>query len=485
MGPTGSRTYRLAVDNVMSLADFERSRHSSGHSGLHLERMALLLDRFENPHLAVPAVHVAGTKGKGSVSAMIASVLAAGGSHTGLYTSPHLHTVRERIQVNGEPVSEAQFAGLVERTWSVVGDVSVGAYGGVSTFEMMTLMAFLHFRDSGVGAQVVEVGLGGRLDSTNLIKPLVSVITPISLDHTATLGNTVEKIAAEKAGIIKSGVPVVVSPQPPGSGDALGVIRETALAQNAKVIEVGKEATWSSISSGRHGQRFRVRTARGEYSLAMPLLGPHQVENAATALIALEQLEPHGFRPSPDALESGLASVVWPCRVEYLPSRGPDVGRVVVADGAHNEDSIDRLLESVPELRPDGVVLVFGALAGHSASGMLQRLAHLSPRVVVVSSRHPRAVRSSDVADLVRERGVAVIGSCETVAEGMRNALKEARLGEVVLATGSISVAAEAREWALGIEPECYPNIRLPDDSRGHIPSQLGAGGATGVSAGP
>ncbi len=486
LSPEVRLSFRDAVDRVMSLADFERNRHSPGHSGFHLERMALLLDRFEIPHLTVPAVHVAGTKGKGSVSVMIASVLAAGGSRTGLYTSPHLHTVRERIQINGEPVSEAQFAGLVARTWPIVGDVSAGAYGGVSTFELMTLMAFLHFRDSGAEAQVIEVGLGGRLDSTNLIKPLVSVITPISLDHTATLGNTVEKIAAEKAGIIKPGVPVVVSPQPAGSDGALGVIREKALAQNARVIEVGAEATWSSISSGHHGQRFQVRTARGEHSLAMPLLGPHQVENAATALIALEQLEAHGFRPSDQHVASGLGDVDWPCRVEYLPSGGPDAGGVVVvADGAHNEDSIDRLLESVPELRPDGVVLVFGALSGHSASGMLQRLAHLSPRVVVVNSRHPRAVRSSDVADLVRERGLAVIGNCETVADGMRYALKEAGTGEVVLATGSISVAAEAREWAFGIEPECYPNIRPPDHSPGHIASQTSAADATGVSAGP
>jgi dihydrofolate synthase/folylpolyglutamate synthase len=476
----------------MSLADFERNRHSPGHSGFHLERMALLLGRFGDPHLAVPAVHVAGTKGKGSVSAMIASVLAAGGRRTGLYTSPHLHTVRERIQVNGVPVTESQFAGLVERSWPVVTDVGAGTYGGVSTFEMMTLMAFLHFRDSGAEAQVVEVGLGGRLDSTNLITPLVSVITPISLDHTATLGNTVEKIAAEKAGIIKPGVPVVVSPQPPGSDKALGVIRETALAHNARVIEVGEEATWSSVSSGRQGQRFRVRTARGDHSLSMPLLGPHQVENAATALVALDQLEAHGLRPSPNALASGLASVVWPCRVEYLPFGGSGAGRVVVADGAHNEDSIDRLLESVPELRRGGVVLVFGALSGHSASGMLQRLASLSPRVVVVSSRHPRAVRSSDLADLVRERGLAVIGSYETVADGMRHALKEAEPGQeaeprgkVVLATGSISVAAEAREWALGIEPECYPNIRPPDDSPRRIPTHMGAGDASGVSAGP
>ena len=143
----GTTDYRLAVDRVMSLADFERNKHSPSHSGFHLERMALLLERFDNPHLATPTIHVAGTKGKGSVSAMIASVLSAAGNRTGLYTSPHLHTVRERIRVNGEPVTEAEFAALVGQTWATVMGVSAGAYGGVSTFEIMTLMAFLHFRD--------------------------------------------------------------------------------------------------------------------------------------------------------------------------------------------------------------------------------------------------------------------------------------------------------------------------------------------------
>jgi dihydrofolate synthase/folylpolyglutamate synthase len=479
--------YREAVDRVMSLADFERNKHSPDHSGFHLERMALLLQRFDNPHLATPTIHVAGTKGKGSVSAMVASALSAAGNRTGLYTSPHLHTVRERIRVNGEPVTEAEFASLVHRTWPAVTQVSAGAYGGVSTFELMTLMAFLHFRAVNADAQVIEVGLGGRLDSTNLVRPLVTVITPISLDHTATLGNTIAKIAAEKGGIIKPGVPVVVSPQSARSEDALGVIREIAEGLNAETIDVSREASWSPISSGRHGQRFQVRIAGETYSLAMPLLGPHQIENAATALVALQRLRADGFTVTAAQMAAGFASVSWPCRVEYLAPKGErpasslGADAVVVSDGAHNTDSIGRLLESVPELEHSRVVLVFGALSGHSASGMLDQLARLTPRVVTVQSRHPRAIRAGEVAEMAREHGLVVIGESETVADGMRLTVAAANSGEVVLATGSISVAAEAREWALGIEPECYPNIRPPEDTA----ARATKAGAPGTSAGP
>ena len=162
--PPARTAFRAAVDRVMSLADFERGRREPGHGGFHLERMALLLGAHGDPHLALPTVHVAGSKGKGSVAAMIASILDRGGHRAGLYTSPHLHTVRERIRLGGRAVTEGEFAGLVERAWPTVGRVARdGGYGGVSTFEMMTLMAFLHFRDSGAGAQVIEVGLGGRL----------------------------------------------------------------------------------------------------------------------------------------------------------------------------------------------------------------------------------------------------------------------------------------------------------------------------------
>ena len=461
-GPPVSRrrssTYREAVDKVMSLADFERERSSRGHSKFHLERMALLLERFSDPHLATPTIHVAGTKGKGSVAAMMASILTAGGYRTGLYTSPHLHTVRERIRVNGIPVTEAEFAGLVDRSWSAVKDVSAtGGYAGVSTFEMMTLMAFLHFHEVDADVQVIEVGLGGRLDSTNLVQPMVSVITPISLDHTATLGSTVAEIAAEKAGIVKSGVPVVVSPQPTGSESALSVIKGTAELLGAEVVEVERVASWWPISADRKSQRVILEIHGSRSDLTLPLLGRHQIENAATAVLALKTLCDGQYMPDAEDLSAGLAAVDWPGRVEYLTVGESADGRVVVVDGAHNSDSIERLVASVPELRPGRTILVFGAVMGHSASDMFERLSALAPKVIIVRSRHPKAAECATLAALARAHDLTVLAECEQVDAGMKKALDVASPKDAIVATGSISVAAEAREWAMNIEPECYP----------------------------
>ena len=451
-------TYREAVDKVMSLADFERGRTSTGHSKFHLERMALLLQRFNDPHLTTPTIHVAGTKGKGSVAAMMASVLTAGGYRTGLYTSPHLHTVRERIRVNGTPVDEAEFARLVDRSWPAVRDVSAtGGYAGVSTFEMMTLMAFLHFREVDADVQVVEVGLGGRLDSTNLVQPMVSVITPISLDHTATLGNTVAEIAAEKAGIVKPGVPVVVSPQPTGSEPALSVIRGTAKRLGAEIVEVEREAAWTPISADRKSQRVILQIHGSSLDLTLPLLGEHQIENAATAVLALKTSCDGRYMPDDENLAAGLAAVDWPGRIEYLAVGEPVDGRVVVVDGAHNSDSIDRLVASVPELRHGRTILVFGAVMGHSASDMFERLSALAPKVIVVRSRHPKAAECANLSALAKAHNLTVLAECEQVSAGMKKALEVASPNNTIVATGSISVAAEAREWAMNIQPECYP----------------------------
>ena len=455
--------YRRAVDRVMSLADFERARREPGHGGFHLQRMRLLLSAHGDPHRSVPTVHVAGTKGKGSVAAMAASVLTASGLRTGLYTSPHLHTVRERIRMGAEPISEDQFARLVERTWPTVAEVGRnGGYGGVTTFELMTLMAFVHFRDCEADAQVIEVGLGGRLDSTNLVEPKVSVITAISLDHTATLGGTVKAIAAEKAGIIKPRVPVVLAPQPEGSSDAPLVVRDIADRLGAPLLETEKEAIWTHISTSRCGERFRLRLDGDEMELSIPLVGRHQVSNAATALVALRAAGGL-LAPAAGAAAKGLAAVRWPCRIEYIDT--PQSSSVLVADGAHNDDSMDRLIESVPELGRGGAIVVFGALSGHSQEAMLGRLAAVSPRLIVVSSRHPRSAECAGISGLARSLGIIVVGEGPDVASGMERAVGMACAEDLVVATGSISVAAEAREWAMGLEPECYPSIRRPAPS--------------------
>ena len=257
--------YEEAVRRASGLVDFERSTHTPGHSEFHLQRVNLLMQRLGDPHLATPTVHVAGTNGKGSTAALVTSVLTAAGHTTGLYTSPSLHSPTERIRVGPTPVSRETFAGLVSDAWPAVEWVGrFGGYGGVSYFELLTTMAFLHFRSIGAAFQVVEVGLGGRLDATNVVDPAVCAITSISLDHTRTLGDTVPLIAREKAGIIKPGVPVVVAPQ---TEDAMGVIAEVASSRGAELIPVDRHV----VAADRARPRRPVVRAEGDPGLLQPV----------------------------------------------------------------------------------------------------------------------------------------------------------------------------------------------------------------------
>ena len=460
-----SRLYREAVDRVMGLADFERSTHSPGHARFHLERIGLLTDLLGRPHAAVPAVHVAGTKGKGSTAAMVTSILSAQGYRAGLYTSPHLHSVVERIRVGLDPVSQEEFAGLVEQVWPAVESVGrEGGYGDVTTFEMLTAMAFHHFRAVGAEVQVVEVGLGGRLDSTNILDPAVSVITSISLDHVATLGGTLEEIASEKAGIIKPGRPVVSAPQRP---EVLDVFRDAARRRGAPLIEVDvDDAVVSGVQRTLSAQKITIRGMNGSYDVDLPLLGDHQLENAATAVASVETLAGQGIPVSPDAIVEGLRRVRWPGRLEVLSRAGP----TVVVDGAHNPHSMGRLVEAVQRyFEADRFVVIFGGLGGHSAEGMVSALSELDPLVVAVRSRHPRAVSSEAVARLASAAGLEVILQSDDVGEGTRRATEAAGVNDLVLATGSLSVAAEVTEEIRGMPAELYPTIKGPSGGRAAV----------------
>lgn len=453
-------SYEDALRRVMGLADFERSTHSPGHSSFHLERMSLLMKRLGNAHLAVPTVHIAGTKGKGSTSAMTAAILAAQGYKVGLYTSPHLHSATERIRVNGKPVSQEEFAAVVESIWPVVEEVGkTGGYGGVTTFELMTAMAFTHFRQIEADFQVMEVGLGGRLDSTNIVKPQVCAITSISLDHIATLGDTVAKIAFEKAGIIKDGVPVVVAPQ---TGEAMAVISDVAGQRAAPLLSVEDRFTWEKRHADLRGQAFTLSGPESSYELEIPLLGDYQMENAATAVSIAEALRTRGVKLEDSAIVRGIGDVHWPARLQILATPGED-GKLVVVDGAHNPYSMERLVEALREhFCYERLFLIFGALSGHSAGGMLRRLVPLSPLVMATHSRHPRSAASATVAQLAGELGMNVVFTSENVGEATRHALAMATEKDLVLGTGSLSVAAEVTEEMQDIPPELYPYMSRP-----------------------
>ncbi len=439
----------------MGLADFERGTHSPGHSTFHLERITRLLERLGNPHLSVPTVHVAGTKGKGSTAAMIASILSAAGMRVGLYTSPSLHAVTERIRIGMEPIRQEDFAGLVERMWPEVEWVGKhGGYGPLMYFEFLTALAFQHFSEMNADFQVIEVGLGGRLDATNVVHPAVSVITSISLDHTSVLGDTIPLIAGEKAGIVKDEVPVVVAPQ---EGEALETIRRIAVERGSPMVDVGNALSWQPHQSDLDGQTFSVRGLLDTYEINLPLIGDYQQENAATAIAAAETLIDAGHPLTNADIIGGLRIVRWPGRFQALRRDGPQV----IADGAHNPYSMGRFVEALTRhVDYDHPFIVFGAVSGHSAVGMLEELAKLDPTVIAVQSRHPKAAAVEEIAEAAGATGTSVVMEHAGVGPATRRALALAKSGDVVIGTGSLSVVGEMIEELEGVKPELYPYLK-------------------------
>lgn len=451
--------YEEALHRLLSLADLERmTGHAAPAYKYDLERMRELAARLDLLDGGPPLIHVAGTKGKGSVAAMTASALRAHGLRTGLYTSPHLHSFRERIRLNGDPLPAQAFAAAVARIWPVVEEMAGEPIGAPSTFEVLTAMALDVFREEATDAVVLEVGLGGRLDATNVASSSVAAITSVSLDHTAILGSTVEEIAREKAGIIKGAQPVVSAPQDPG---AMAVIRARAEAMGAPLTEVGRDVTCAQEAHDLSGQTLLVATPRDQYRIRLPLLGAHQAENAAVAIAALEQAP---IPLSRDSIEAGLAAVRWDGRFQLLGT-----GPYLVVDGAHNPYSMARLRETVQEYLPHARVhLVFGASGDKQVDLLTEEAAAFADEVWTVASRHPRAAHPDMLASLFERLGTSV-RSAASVAEGIEQALNTARGGDLVLVTGSLFAVAEALQHSLGIAGEHYPEFDPQASALGRV----------------
>ena len=446
--------YRQSIAHLLALVDHERNKVTGPRQKTiyDLTRMEVLLERLGNPQHQVPAVHIAGTKGKGSTAALCDSTLHAAGLKTGFYSSPHLHTFRERIRRDSEPISQQKFGSLVELLWPLHEELkSDPNVGPLTLFEFLTGMAFQCFGEDSTDVQVIEVGLGGRLDATNVLDAGVCVVTSISLDHTAVLGDTIGEIAADKAGIIKPGTTVVVAPQPP---EALDQILSACQDKEAAPILVGRDVTWEELGCDNDGQRFTVRGLNAEYHLHMPLLGSYQLENAALAVAALEALSSQGIQVPANAMEIGFARVSWPCRMEVL-SRSP----LLVADGAHNVYSMESLLDSLPKyLEYDRLILVAGFSRDKNVRGMAQALLKKADVIYATASRHPRSLTPAEVSGLFADSR-EIVSEAPTPAEALNMALDTAGDKDLVLATGSLFLTAEVRESALGIEPEIYPEL--------------------------
>jgi len=430
-------TFQQAVDWVLSFADYERLSRSA--VVFDLARVEALLDRLGKPHLAARSVHVAGTKGKGSTAAMVASVLTAAGYRTGLYTSPHLLTIRERIQVDGRPIEEDDFASGVRRLQPEVEAVNrLGTHGELTTFEILTALAFQHFRDRRVDFQVMETGLGGRLDATNVVSPGVCIITSISLDHTEVLGDSLRQIATEKAGIIKRGVTVVSAPQ---AREAAAAIERACSERGATLVTLGTHVSCKNVALGRSGQSFRVRGVRGCYDLSIPLMGAYQVENAALAVAAIEVLADQGASVPAEAVSAGLSSVRWPGRLQVL-----EHDPIVVVDGAHNAYSIMKLGEALKRYFAfDRAILIVGASQDKNVAGIAAEIARFCRNIIVTRSEHPRAAATSVLEAEFLNWGITPQVAENTVS-AVRVALSQAKPGDLICATGSLFVVSEVTQ---------------------------------------
>ncbi len=400
-----------------------------------------LMELLGDPHLRFRSVHIAGTNGKGSTAAFLDSMLRAAGYRVGLYTSPHLVSFTERIRINGKPVSEQQVVDLAERVRQCYANLSsTSGQGGMSPtfFEVTTAMAFTCFAESSVDIAVIETGMGGRFDSTNVITPLVSVITNIDLEHTEFLGTTLEAIAGEKAGIIKPAVPVVTGAVQP---EAVAVLEAEATLKRARLYRMSKDFGPERISPGIFsGFDYRGIAVRHS-GLRTGLSGKHQVLNASLALSAVECLATSGVLVPEEALRSGLASTTWPGRLEQVSSR-PDI----YLDGAHNPASAAILADALAELkRGHGrLILVIGILRDKDYRAIIERLVPLADVVVVTRPQYARAMDVAALAGEVRMFHAEVV-TADSIAEAIDQARSAAAARDLIVVTGSLYTVGDAR----------------------------------------
>lgn len=450
--------YNLALDYLYSFVDYSLKHASElAKADFNLDRMFALMDSLGNPQTKYPIIHVAGTKGKGSVSALCASGLKAAGYKVGLYTSPHLLDYCERIQVDGEPISHEFMVELVEEIKPVVSRVPF-----LTTFEITTALGFLAFARQGCNAAVMEVGLGGRLDATNVITPKVAVITSLSMDHMAVLGDTLAKIAGEKAGIIKEGIPVVSAPQ---KDEALEVLERVAQSGNCEFTLVGRDVKFNLIETSLNGQKLTIEDGRqtmdegqsmvrGPSSIVelfIPLLGKHQVENAATAYAALKT---SGIPVTDEQVKKGFSQVQWRARFEIAR-----LDPTVIFDSAHNQDSFEKLYETLETNFPGKMVyLIFGASEDKNIPGMFEAMKPKIKKLIITRADHPRALSVEHIQGLAGQAGLESEAAVP-VREALRRALDlSAKDGSIVLSAGSMFVTAEVmREWNT-LTPSPSPN---------------------------
>jgi dihydrofolate synthase/folylpolyglutamate synthase len=427
-------TFQAAQSYLLGLINENASRRMPNR----LDRFHAFLEALGNPQDKYPTIQVAGTSGKGSTSTMLAAALQASGKKTGLHTKPHLTSVTERARVDGLPVSEEAFAELIGEMQTAVDRVGY-EHGRPTYYETLLALAFMWFARAQVDVAVIEAGVGGLLDGTNVLRPNVCVITNVALDHTDILGETVEEIARDKAGIAKAGIPLVTNAR----GSALRVIELSAADAGAPLILVEPTVTIEERSGQRYGQSFAVVTPEDRYELSLPILGDFQQENAATAIRALEQLSPE-LRPTRAAIEAGFSRLQIPGRMEFFPSHPG-----VVFDIAHNPDKAEHLAHAL-ELMFPGRRFIFVMAIGESKDAaetirpFLELPGSFTFTTFSAAGRNAmRPQRLASIADSLGAWGRAIADPIEAFSIARRNAEAD----DIIVVTGSTFIVAELRAW--------------------------------------
>jgi dihydrofolate synthase/folylpolyglutamate synthase len=442
-GKRSIKTYDAAVRYLFSHTDYEQMlRVRYNRDTFSLDRMRTLTRKLGDPHKRIRAVHIAGTKGKGSTATMLAEMLRACGMKVGLYTSPHICDIRERIRVNGDMITQAALTRLIN---VVEPHLEKLEKDKPTFFEIFTALAFRHFADEGVDIAVVEAGLGGRLDSTNVLTPAVCGVTSISMDHMHQLGGTLGKIAAEKAGIFKADVPAVSVSQVP---EARRVLKRVARDSRAQLKFTGEDIEFSyRIESSReHGCHARIclTTPRSRFEhLPVPLWGEHQALNCGLALALLDQLKAQGFRIDDRRAIEGLAAVQLPGRMEMV-STNPRI----LLDGAHNAASMQALMRAIAQHIPyDSMVMIFGCAADKDVAGMMDQIATGADKVIFTrASGNARAAAPEDLAEAYEEKTGRVAQVADSVGDALRVAASAVSREDIVCACGSFYLVGEIKK---------------------------------------
>jgi len=446
--------FQEAIDYLQSFPDMERATFGARGPTMGLPSMMSLLERMGNPHIGRNTVHIAGSKGKGSTTAMITRILEEAGLKTSTFTSPHFHDYRERIAIGGIPVSQELFAKGIEQLKPIFEAEKQSGNGSLATFGLLTAL-FFHLTANAqpkVDWQIVEVGLGGRYDVTNVFSSKeLAIITPISLEHVEVLGSTQTEIAANKAGIIVPKCTAIMAAQK-DSGAKTAIGRRCREVQ-ANFIDVSKAYKTRITNSDLDGQSFLMESPKGSYEFFTPMLGAHQVTNASTAAAAAFALAEQGHAISAEHIANGLRKTEVPGRFEILQGEpGKENGPVIVADSAHNHESAQALAQTLKgTLGVESCIFVLGLSADKNVSAVWKELSPLCRMCVTTKSKNPRSFDPGEIADVVStlQSNEAKIVLSNSVTDGIEEAKKLAKNGEVICITGSIYVVGEAREYLL------------------------------------